>query len=132
MAGTDPTKKEAVDFGVKLATTAAAVRKLHGIMADVKARTVAGLEPLKAQVETIVREDIEPLVETKQQVISRFGMAGFAELFGPLSGAERYLNRAWVAMVDRHWDEAQASLETAAQGLEGTLVELARLQKGKS
>jgi len=121
-------KKDAVDFGVKLVTTAATVRTLYGVMSDVKARSVAGLEPFKSQVEAIIQNDIEPLIETKHQVIGRFGMAGFAQLFGPLSGAERYLNRAWVAMVDRHWDEAQNSLDRAAQGLEDTIAELETLK----
>lgn len=121
-------RKEAVDFGHKLRTTAAAVRTLQRVMKDEPARSVPSLTPLREQVEAIVRDDIEPLVETKPQVIARYGMAGFAALFGPLSGAERYLNRAWVAMVDRHWDEAEASLESAASHLEATVVALEGLQ----
>lgn len=126
--GSGAKRKEAVDFGHKLRATAAAVRTLQKVMKDEPARSVPRLVPLREQVEAIVRDDIEPLVETKPQVIARYGMAGFAALFGPLSGAERYLNRAWVAMVDRHWDEAEASLESAASQLEATVAALEGLQ----
>jgi len=44
-------------------------------------------------------------------------MAGFAEIFGPLSSAERKVNRAWSALVDRHWPETQDSLDGAASDL---------------
>ncbi len=126
--GSGNRRKEAVDFGHKLRATAAAVRTLQRVMKDEPARSVPRLTPLREQVEAIVRDDIEHLVETKPQVIARYGMAGFAALFGPLSGAERYLNRAWVAMVDRHWDEAEASLESAASQLEATVEALKGLQ----
>jgi hypothetical protein len=117
----------AIDFGEKLETTAKAVHTLHQLMAGATARSVAALEPFKAQVEVISRDDIEALVDTRPQVINRYGIAGFAAIFGPLSGAERALNRAWVAMVDRHWDEAQSSLLLAATRLDETRAEVARL-----
>jgi hypothetical protein len=49
----------------------------------------------------------------RARVQLRYGVEGLAALFSPLSAAERRINRAWSALVDRHWPEARASLSEA-------------------
>jgi hypothetical protein len=52
-----------------------------------------------------------------------------AALFSPLSAAERKLNRAWAALVDRHWVEALASIAAAGADLRTTRDALMALQQ---
>jgi hypothetical protein len=57
---------------------------------------------------------IELLVEARMLLEVRYGVAGYASVFGPFSRAERYMNRCWAALVDSHWPEAQKSMQTAS------------------
>ena len=78
----------------------------------------------QARIASIQLETIEPIVDARFKVQARFGMAGFATLFGPLSAAERSLNRAWCASVDAHWPETLNSFERAAMEINNTRAEL--------
>lgn len=71
----------------------------------------------KERIETVQLERLEALVAAKGELQARYGLGAYAEIFGPLSGAERRLNRAWSALVDDHFPEAKASVERAAQEL---------------
>lgn len=74
-------------------------------------------ESMKHRIHEVVLERVEPIADSAPRVQSKYGLAVFADVFGPFSSAERYLNRAWSALVDRHWDEAASSLERAASDL---------------
>jgi len=134
-AGTDATGSRrgpvVVDLGEKLDQTRERVAALLAQM-DATEPSVEALEPIADAIAAIQLEDIEPMVESRDQVIARYKMAGFAQLFGPLSGAERWLNRAWVALVDRHWEEANASLTTAIDRLDETRAALAELKSERA
>ena len=72
------------------------------------APTVSDLERFKAELEDIQKGDLARLCASG----SRLWLAmaeGMARLFSPLSGAGK-LNRAWAAMVDKHWPEAAGSV----------------------
>ncbi|MEC8025261.1 MAG: hypothetical protein VX223_15145 [Myxococcota bacterium] len=86
-------------------------------------------DELLAQIEAIQFEQLEPLIDARQKVQARFGMAGFADIYSPLSGGERNLNRAWSALVDRHPQEAQNALDSAAQQIVEAKSALARHAK---
>ena len=72
-------------------------------------------ETLLSRIETIQFEHVEPLIDSRQKVQARFGMEGFADIFSPLSGGERNLNRAWSALVDQHRPEAKSAIQNAAR-----------------
>ncbi len=74
-------------------------------------------ESLKQRIHELVVEKVEPIADAAPRVQSKYGITVFADVFGPFSSGERYLNRAWSALVDRHWDEAASSLERAASDL---------------
>ena len=44
----------------------------------------------------------------------RFGLSGFAQVMGPLSAAERFINRSWTVLVDHHRIAAIESLDAAS------------------
>ena len=56
------------------------------------------------------------------------GIEGMAALFSPLSAGERKMNRAWAALVDRHWPEALSSVGGAVVDLEETQAALKGLR----
>ncbi len=74
----------------------------------------------RAAVERIQHTWCEPLVERRQALINRFGMAGYAEIFVAFSACERNLNRAWSTLVDGYVDETGPSLQRAAKAAEDT------------
>ncbi len=67
---------------------------------------------LRAQLDTIQAELIDPLVEERASLIERHGLGTFAEYFGTFSGAERQLHRAWSALADGYADVALESLRS--------------------
>lgn len=109
-----PGAKPPVDLGVRLAEMSCEIRELGARVAATTAPTHHDLEAIKGVIERIQSDDLEPIVETRAQLVVRYGVGGYAEVFGPLSGGERYLNRSWVSLVDRYWEETARSLESAA------------------
>lgn len=83
----------------------------------------------KREVERISNELMTPLIESRFVLQRRFGLSGYAAVLGPLSGAERLLNRAWSTLVDGHLEETRASLEGAAAELRSALAELRGLEQ---
>ena len=109
--------KEARDFGKVLDRLRDEVRALADEAKGITAPQRADYDRVKTEVDRLEAEHIEPLVASRARVQLKHGMAGFAEIFGPLSSAERKLHRAWSASVDHHWPETLASLEAAATDL---------------
>ncbi|MGM0576288.1 MAG: hypothetical protein ACQEXJ_11210 [Myxococcota bacterium] len=87
-------------------------------------------EALKARMEALQLDQLDPIVEARHQVQIQYGVAGMAALMGPLSYGERYLNRAWSALVDGFPEEATASLTQAAEGVAEARDALGRLMAG--
>ena len=72
-------------------------------------------------IEQLQVEQLDPLLANRHALELRFGLAGFASLVGPLSSAERFLNRAWTTLVDHHVAESASSLEQAITALESVI-----------
>lgn len=125
--GTDDAEAGPVDFGELLKDVLQRTRTLHSDMAAIEAPTQADLETLKARLEDIQKGDLARICDAGPRVQQRYGMKGFAEIFSPLSAAERKLNRMWAALVDQHWPEALASVALAQANLEAA-VEAAMVQ----
>jgi hypothetical protein len=107
----------AVDFGALLAELLADVQALAAGMDATAAPQPADLDRVKVAIEALQLEKFAPLVEARTKLQARYGLAGYAEVFGPFSGGERRVNRAWSALVDLHWPEAHDSLHIAAEQL---------------
>lgn len=105
------------DFGELLDELRAAVAKLAEEAAAKEKPSTADYEALKGKIHELVVEKVEPIVDSAPRVQSKHGIAIFADVFSPFSSGERYLNRAWSALVDRHWPEAASSLERSAADL---------------
>jgi hypothetical protein len=73
---------------------------------------------LRAAIERLHNEQIAPLVETRGSFIAKHGIGVFAEYFGPFSGGERNMARAWSALTDGHSIVAAKALTTAATSFE--------------
>lgn len=106
-----------VDFGVAVESLAKTVR-------DLSARASAMADPSPAERKAIHQEieDLQltrfgPIVEARYQLQNRIGLGGFANVFGPFSGGERWVNRAWSTLADDHWPETTHSLERSAEQL---------------
>lgn len=107
----------AEDFGSLLQ---ALHSRLASILEHMQAEPNPGEEQLqeaKQKLEELLVNRFEPLIDTRAQVQTRLGMTTYAEVYGPLSGAERKTNRAWAALVDGYWQEATTSLHAAVSEL---------------
>ena len=114
----------AEDFGVLLDRVREAVGTLQASMAACSAPTAADLERFKVELEDIQKGDLARLCASGPRVTARHGVEGMASVFSPLSGAERKLNRAWAAMVDKHWPESSVSVVGAVAELDETIAAL--------
>ena len=108
---------QAVDFGEMLHQTSLQVAAHAQEMASLTLPADEDFDRFKRFVEDIQLESIQRLVEAKERLQIRHGIAAFAAIFGPLSKGERYLNRVWSALVDSHWPEATRSMRVAGQAL---------------
>jgi len=120
-----------IDFGALLGEVAEATAVLRDEMVALDAPTEADADQFQAQLEEIQKDTLARLCASGPRVQARYGLHGMAALFSPLSGAERRLNRAWAALVDRHWPEALESVEGAVSELTETRAALKALQGGE-
>jgi hypothetical protein len=110
----DSSSGKAIDFGellqeVRLSVAAHAeeMKSIHEASEADHLRIVEFIDHTKLK-------KLELLVEARTLLEVRYGVAGYASVFGPFSRAERYLNRCWAALVDAHWPEAQKSMQIAS------------------
>jgi len=108
---------QARDLGELLEEVRASVKALADEVTSNDAPSGEDFVRLKDRIRELQVEQIEPIVESAPRIQVKYGLAVFADIFGPLSSAERYLNRAWSALVDSHWPEATSSVERAAADL---------------
>lgn len=120
----------AVDFGTLLAEVRDDVRAIISEMEANSAPTYADADALKTRVEDIQLEKVERLVEARNGLQIRYGIAGYASVFSPFSGGERNLNRTWSALVDSHWEEATNSAKNSLSGFDDAAAELSKLAAG--
>ncbi|MBX3270915.1 MAG: hypothetical protein KF729_11685 [Sandaracinaceae bacterium] len=118
------------DLGALLDDLHALVAALAEEAARASAPSDADFDALKDRIHEVVLEKVEPIVDAAPRVQAKYGLARFADVFGPLSSGERYLNRAWSALVDRHWEEATRSLARAAADLEHARAALSEASSG--
>lgn len=107
----------AQDFGKVLDGIEEKVRALADEAKSVEAPQREDFDRIKAEIETLQLEGFGRLVGAAGRIQNKYGMAGFAAIFSPLSAAERKVNRAWSTLVDRHWPEMTDSLSGAATDL---------------
>lgn len=105
------------DLGELLEDVRATVKELADEVTSNDAPSGEDFVRLKDRIHELHAEQIEPIVDSAPRIQAKYGLAVFADIFGPLSSAERYLNRAWSALVDQHWPEATSSVERAAADL---------------
>jgi hypothetical protein len=86
------------------------------------------LEETRDRIERSLEDHVLPMIEARAVLRRRFGQGGSALMLGPLSGAERMLNRAWSVLVDGHAPEGKASLAAAAAEVEVAQQALVELQ----
>lgn len=106
---------QAIDLGQVLGKLSADMQALADSMGE--APTDGQMTEIKTRLEALQFEAFQPIVDARGRAQVRFGIASYAELYGPFSSAERRANRAWSAIVDRHWPEARDSVRIAAQQL---------------
>ncbi len=131
----DPTESNQdgpVDFGVLLASVLDNMSVMVQHMESLDAPNMADVDECKRRLEEVQKGDMARLCACGPLVQRRYGLQGMAALFSPLSAAERKMNRAWAALVDRHWPEALASVRSAATDLETAQVEIEGLQHARA
>ena len=104
----------AVDFGEMLQEVRLSVAAHAEEMKTIHEATPADHQRIVDFIDHTKLKKIELMVEARMLLEVKYGVAGYASVFGPFSRAERYLNRSWAALVDAHWPEAQASMQTAS------------------
>jgi hypothetical protein len=113
-----------IDFGQMLGTLREEIGVVHQEMLPNTHPDPAAFASAKARIETFQLEKVGRLIEARGQVQNRYGLGGFAAIFGPLSGAERFLNRTWSALADEHWPEATRSVQNAMTELDAAIAAL--------
>ena len=74
-------------------------------------------------------EPFADFADSRNALIQRFGLPGFASVMTQFASAERFVNRAWSAAADGYVEEVKASLDRADGHLRlahGLLDELSR------
>ena len=122
----------AVDFGQMLGDLALSIAAHAEEMSTIAEPDDDQLERFKAFIDHTKINSIEPIVESRLKLQIRYGIEGYAAVFGPLSRGERYMNRAWAALVDSHWPEGTASLKVSAEALADAHTELLKLVNANS
>jgi len=56
---------------------------------------------------------IPTFIESRPQLIARFGLGKYAEIMDRFAAMERKVNRAWSAAADGHWPESSLALDDA-------------------
>jgi hypothetical protein len=107
-----------VDFGALLKQLQSEATSLHAALSANEDPSPEDFEQAQQEIETLQFERVERLVDNRVGLQVRYGIAGFAQVFGPMSAGERNLNRTWSALVDQHWPEAVASLQNATLQLD--------------
>jgi len=124
---TDAGQDGVLDFGQLLDSVANSVEELHRDMTSTAQPNFSDLDGFKDRLEDVQKDAMARLCASGPRAQARYGIEGMAALFSPLSSAERKLNRAWAALVDRHWPEALVSVASAKHDLEGTQEALKQL-----
>ena len=84
----------------------------------------ARLDAVVSRVGELQKKQVPAFVEAKPELISTHGLAGYAAIMDSFAAAERKLNRAWSAAVDKADEESFACLDEAASLLEQTRQKL--------
>ena len=82
------------------------------------------LDAVVRQVGEVQKTHVTAFVEARAELISMLGLAGYAALMDSFAAAERKLNRAWSAAVDKASEEAFACLDEAASLLDAAQEKL--------
>ena len=123
-AGSGGSGSGPIDFGALLTEIVQGTTNLHAQMASTEAPSADDFESVKSTIETIKLEQIERLIDARIAMQARHGLEIYAKVFGPLSGGERLLNRAWAAATDGHWPESLASVGAAKESLEAARAQV--------
>ncbi len=106
-----------VDFGVAVENLAREVRALSDRANALSDPSPAERKAIHGEIEDLQLTRFAPIVEARYQLQNRIGLGGFANVFGPFSGGERWVNRAWSTLADDHWPETVRSLSRSAEQL---------------
>lgn len=68
------------------------------------------LQQLVARLDSIIKENIQPVIDAQALIIEKQGFAKYAAHTSPWATGERLIYRAWSAATDGHRPEAIASL----------------------
>lgn len=105
-----------LDFAASIDEARERITAIRSQIADLAMDTDA--PGARDAIDRLTAEILEPIVEARGQLITRHGLAGFAEYFGPYSAGERNVNRAWSALTDGHAVVARQALESADTAFE--------------
>ena len=116
-----------IDFGECLNALLNELEQLADEMGATSSPSADEKLKAKERIEALQRDRFELLVDARGRLQIRHGLAAFAAIFSPLSGAERRLNRTWSALVDNHWPEAVASVNGSLELLRLADEEMKRI-----
>lgn len=79
-------------------------------------------EELHRAIDPIHSGSLYRILDGREAVRTSLGLAGYAQVFGPLASGERMLNRAWSAAVDDYIEESRDCAERAVPFFEEALA----------
>ena len=118
-SGSSPSAGGRVDFTKTIGEVQQRIAAIASDIADLPMD--ADATTAREALDALDVELLSPLVEGRNQLVAKHGLAGFAEYFGPFSAGERNLNRAWSALTDGHAVVAREALNTATAAFSASL-----------
>lgn len=119
VAGSEDFRSPATLLGFP-AHLAAETRRLH------QSFDSADLETLKARVDRLCEDCVDPLIEARAQLGAQLGLSRFADMMTSFARGERCLNRAWSALTDAHESEARQAMAGASAAFQEAADKCAR------
>ncbi|USN97930.1 MAG: hypothetical protein H6810_06975 [Phycisphaeraceae bacterium] len=119
LSGGGAVKKGSADPSESIAGALADVAALRDELPTIHSDR-ARLEEIVARLGELQQTHLAAFAETRDVLISRHGMGGFARIMDAFAGAERKVNRAWSAAADGLLGESIDNIEMAVPMFEET------------
>ncbi|MCB9606030.1 MAG: hypothetical protein H6716_05525 [Polyangiaceae bacterium] len=84
---------------------------------DVSALSDSNKAPIADRIEGLLEEEVAQFLDAREELISKLGLNGFAQMIGDFATFERNLARAWSALTDSAYEEVPPALQRAGDAL---------------
>ena len=87
---------------------------------------------MRHKIDELFVDDLEKLVDARESIGHRYGLAAYGDVMSSFAAGERYLNRVWSASADGYIDEVNAYIEKAKEQFNESLEKIRSLKEKQS